>query len=121
VADSKRSIEKMEEVQEHLQEQQNNLKDTQQEFLNVSEGIQNTRNQSNMVDGQAKECDESRGSVIRSISSLGEISEQNAARTQETTGSVVNLTSSINVIAKQATELREQAQILEEAMTFFKQ
>jgi hypothetical protein len=33
----------------------------------------------------------------------------------------VKLTSSINVIAKQANELREQAQTLEEAMTFFKQ
>jgi methyl-accepting chemotaxis protein len=120
VADSKRSIEKMQEVQEHLQKQQKNLKDTQQEFLNVSEGIQNTRNQSEMVDGQAKECDESRSSVIKSISSLSETSEQNAARTQETTSSIVRLTSSINMVAKQATELREQAHILEDAMTFFK-
>jgi methyl-accepting chemotaxis protein len=120
VADSRRSIEKMEEVQKHLQEQQQNLKDTQHEFANVSEGIQNTRNQSGMVDEQAKECDASRGSVINIISSLSATSEQNAARTEETSASIVELTSAINSVAKQATELQEQAQILEEAMKFFK-
>jgi methyl-accepting chemotaxis protein len=120
VADSKRSIDKMEEVQEHLQEQQKNLKDTQREFSNVSDGIQNTRNQSEMVDGQAKECDDSRESVIHIISSLSETSEQNAARTQETTSSVMGLTTSINTVATKATELQEQAQVLEKAMQFFK-
>jgi methyl-accepting chemotaxis protein len=120
VDDSKRSIDKMEEVQEHLQEQQQNLKDTQREFSNVSDGIQNTRNQSEMVDGQAKECDDSRESVIHIISSLSETSEQNAARTEETTSSIVGLTDSINTVATKATELQEQAQILEEAMQFFK-
>jgi methyl-accepting chemotaxis protein len=120
VEDSQRSINKMEEVQEHLQEQQQNLKDTQREFSNVSDGIQNTRSQSEMVDGQAKECDDSRESVIHIISNLSETSEQNAARTQETTSSIVGLTTSINTVATKATELQEQAQILEEAMKFFK-
>ena len=49
VADSKRSIDKMEEVKTHLREQQNNLKDTQKEFANVNVGIQDTRKQSSMV------------------------------------------------------------------------
>jgi methyl-accepting chemotaxis protein len=120
VADSKRSIEKMDEVQKHLQEQQQNLKDTQMEFTNVSEGIQNTRTQSELVDGQAKGCDESRESVLHSISNLSAVSQENAARAQETTGSVVNLTANINTVARQASELQEQAHILEKAMTFFK-
>jgi methyl-accepting chemotaxis protein len=120
VADSKRSIEKMEEVQKHLKEQQDNLKDTQTEFANVTEGIANTRTQSSNVDSQAKECDASRESVIKLISNLSATSEENAARTQETTSSIVGLTSSINSVAEQATELQEQAEILEEAIKFFK-
>ncbi len=120
VADSKRSIEKMDEVKKHLQEQQENLKSTQTEFANVSEGIQNTRNQSNMVDGQAKDCDASRTSVIDIISSLSAISQQNAASTQETTASIEELTATINIVAQQATEVQGQAQMLEEAMKFFK-
>jgi methyl-accepting chemotaxis protein len=120
VEDSQRSIDKMEEVQKHLQEQQQNLKDTQREFSNVSNGIQNTRNQSEMVDGQAKECDDSRESVIHIISSLSETSEQNAARTQETTSSIMGLTTNINTVANRASELQGQAQRLEEAMQFFK-
>jgi methyl-accepting chemotaxis protein len=110
----------MDEVQKHLQEQQKNLKDTQMEFSNVSEGIQNTRSQSELVDGQAKGCDESRENVLHSISNLSAVSQENAARAQETSGSVVNLTSNINTVARQAGELQEQAQILEKAMTFFK-
>jgi methyl-accepting chemotaxis protein len=120
VSDSRRSIEKMEEVKKHLQEQQENLKNTQHEFANVSEGIQNTRSQSGMVDGQAKDCDASRSSVIDIISSLSAISEQNAASTEETTASIVELSSSINLVAKRATELQTQAQTLEEAIKFFK-
>ena len=120
VTDSKRSIQKMEEVKSHLQEQQENLKNTQREFANVSAGIEDTRNQSGMVDVQAKDCDESRTGVIDIISNLSAISEQNAASTQETTASIEELTATINLVAEQATQVQGQAEILEEAMKFFK-
>lgn len=120
VADSKRSIEKMEEVNKHLQEQQNNLKSTQSEFANVNSGIVNTRRQSGLVDGQAKECDVSRNSVVDIISRISSISEGNASNTQETTSSIQELTETINLMNQQAIEVKEQAQILEEAMQFFK-
>lgn len=120
VSDSKRSIEKMEEVNKHLKEQQDNLKSTQSEFANVSSGIVNTRSQSGLVDGQAKECDISRGDVVDIISRISSISERNAASTQETTASIQELTATINLVNQQAVEVKEQAQILEEAMQFFK-
>ena len=120
VADSKRSIEKMEEVKAHLQEQQDNLRNTQKEFANVNAGIQDTRNQSDMVDVQAKDCDASRTGVVDIISNLSAISEQNAASTQETTASIEELTATINLVAQQATDVKGQAQILEEAINFFK-
>lgn len=120
VMDSKRSIQKMEEVKNHLHEQQENLKSTQREFENVNAGIKDTRNQSGMVDVQAKDCDESRSGVIDIISNLSAISEQNAASTQETTASIEDLTTAINLVAQQATQVQGQAEILEEAMRFFK-
>lgn len=120
VSDSRRSMEKMEEVKTHLQEQQEHLKRTQKEFANVSVGIQDTRTQSGMVDVQAKDCDASRTGVIDIISNLSAISEQNAASTQETNASIEELTATINLVAEQATGVKNQAQILEEAMTFFK-
>lgn len=120
VADSKRSIDKMEEVKTHLQAQQENLKNTQKEFANVSVGIQDTRNQSGMVDLQAKDCDASRTGVIDIISNLSAISEQNAASTQETTASIEELTATINFVAEQAKAVKGQAQILKEAINFFK-
>ena len=120
VTDSKRSIEKMEEVKRHLQEQQENLKNTQDEVANVSAGIQDTRNQSDIVDVQAKDCNASRSSVIDIISSLSSISEENAASTEETTASIQELTATINLVAQQANEVQQQAQNLEQAMGFFK-
>ncbi len=120
VSDSKRSIEKMEEVNKHLQEQQENLKSTQNEFINVTTGIQNTRSQSGMVDGQAKDCDASRSGVIDIISSLSAISQQNAASTEETTASIQELTATINLVAQQAVDVKGKAEMLEEAIKFFK-
>lgn len=120
VKDSQRSMKKMEEVQELLNEQQKNLKNTQREFANVSTGIQDTRNQSGMVDGQAKDCDASRTGVIDIISNLSAISQENAASTEETTASIEELTATINLVAQQADEVRELAAVLEEAMKFFK-
>lgn len=120
ISDSKRSIEKMDEVKKHLQEQQENLKSTQNEFANVISGIQDTRKQSDLVDEQAKDCDSAREVVINIISNLSAISEENAASTQETTASIEELTATINVVAQQANSVQEQAKVLEEAMRFFK-
>lgn len=120
VADSKRSIEKMEEVKRLLQEQQENLKNTREEFANVSEGIQDTRSHSDQVDGQAKDCDQSRTSMIDLISNLSAISQENAANTEETTASMQELNSTIAVVAQQADDVMEQADTLKEAISFFK-
>lgn len=120
VEDSHRSMEKMAEVQVLLKEQQDNLRTTEKEFANVNEGILDTKNQSDSVDGQAKECDASRTGVIDIISSLSAISEQNAASTQQTTASMQELNATINLVAQQAEDVREKAAVLEEAMQFFK-
>lgn len=120
ISDSKRSIEKMEEVKKYLQEQQENLKNTQNEFANVISGIQDTRKQSDLVDVQVKDCDRAREVVINIISNLSAISEENAASTQETTAAIEELTSTINVVAQQATDVQGQAKALEESIKFFK-
>ena len=120
VTDSKNSIAKMEEVKALLQEQSDNLSATEKEFENVTTGIQNTRSSSNAVDGQAKLCDESRTGVIDIITSLNDISQANAASTQQTTASMEELNANINMVAKQAQQVNTQAVALEEAMKFFK-
>ncbi len=120
VTDSKNSIAKMEEVKALLQEQSDNLSATEKEFENVTTGIQNTRSSSNAVDGQAKLCDQSRTGVIDIITSLNDISQANAASTQQTTASMEELNANINMVAKQAQQVNSQAVALEEAMKFFK-
>ena len=121
VSDSHKSIEKMEEVKKLLQEQQEKLRHTESEFENVSAGIRDTREHSNKVDGQAKECDASRVRVEDIIASLNDISQQNAASTEQTTASMQELNATINLVAEQANGVVGQAEALENAMKFFKQ
>ena len=104
-----------------LHEQQENLKNTEKEFVNVNSGIRDTRGHSDKVDEQAKECNVSRSGVIDIISNLSAISQQNAASTQETTASMQELTATINLVAHQADNVKEQVEALEDAMSFFKQ
>ena len=73
-----------------------------------------------MVDMQAKDCDASRTGVIDIISDLSAISQQNAASTEETTASIEELSATINFVAEHATAVKGQAQLLEEAINFFK-
>ena len=111
----------MEEVKKLLQEQQEKLRNTESEFENVSAGIRDTREHSNKVDGQAKECDASRVRVEDIIASLNDISQQNAASTEQTTASMQELNATINLVAEQANGVVGQAEALENAMKFFKQ
>lgn len=120
VEDSKRSISKMAEVRVLLTEQQENLKSTEREFANVETGIHNTRQHSGSVDGKAKQCDASRSRVIDIISNLSSISQENAASTQETTASMEELNATINLVAKQADDVKQYAETLQEAISFFK-
>lgn len=119
VSDSKMTVKKMDEVQVLLKEQHKNLKDTKTEFANVNEGIQETKRQSDMVDGQAKQCDESRRKVIDIISNLSAISEENAASTQETSASMQELNALIDLVHGQASTVSQNANSLNEAMQFF--
>ena len=120
VEDSRRSIEKMGEVKVLLEETENNLKETEAEFANVFTGINDTKDHSGRVDGQARLCDESRTGVIDIIESLSTISQQNAASSEETTASMEELNATISIVAHQADEVLSQAEVLNDAMKFFK-
>lgn len=117
--DSRNSMEMMAEVKASLREQQEKLDTTKTQFGNVNSGIVSARENTELVNGQAKECDASRSSVVGIINNLSEISEQNAASTQETTASMEELNATINLLAEEAKGLKELADELNEATQFF--
>lgn len=118
--DSETSVKIMKEVDEIIAEQQRKLDQTKEKFGDVSSGIENSMKESNLIHGQAGECDTERGRVVDVIQSLSAVSQENAASTEETTASMQELNATINLLADAAKELKEMAENLEEEVSFFK-
>ena len=117
--DSKKSMAMMAEVNASLQEQQEKLNTTKMQFEHVNSGIVSTRESTENVNGQARECDGSRSSVVDIIQNLSAISQENAASSEETTASMQELNATINMLAESAKNLKGLADSLNEATQFF--
>ena len=118
--DSKNSLKLMEEVKVRLDEQQEKLNESMNKFGNVSDGIVESRKGTDVINGQAAQCDEARNNVVDIIQNLSAISEENAASTQQTTASMQELNATINLLAQSARNLKDLAESLEKDTSFFK-
>ena len=119
-ADSRQSMNMMEEVKNRLNEQQEKMEDTKRQFDDVNAGIVSTKDGADAINGQAYECDRARGSVVDVIQNLSAISEENAASTQETNASMEELNATIAMVASASEQLKSLAEALEESTKFFK-
>ena len=118
-ADSHNSLTMMEEVKRRLQEQQERLNATKNQFSNVNSGIVSSREGTNAINGQAKICDQSRSSVVDIITNLSAVSQQNVASTEETTASMEQLNAAIDLVAEASVRLKNLAVSLTDATKFF--
>ena len=118
--DSEASVQIMKEVNEIISEQQQKLAQTKEKFNDVSNGIENSRKESNMISDQAQDCNGERGRIVDVIQNLSAVSEENAASTQQTNASMEELNATINLLAEAAGELKDMALKLEEDVEFFK-
>lgn len=119
-ADSEASVKIMNEVDEIVTEQQKKLNETKEKFNDVSVGIEDSMKETNVINGQASECDRDRGVVVDVISSLSAVSEENAASTEQTTASMEELNATINLLAQAAKNLKDVAESLDKEVSFFK-
>ena len=110
----------MEEVKHTLQQQQEKLTATKNQFEDVITDIEISRRDTNTINEQTKECDNARQAVVGIIENLSAISEENAAATQQTTASMEELNATINLVANSATTLKDLAVSLDEDIKFFK-
>lgn len=118
--DSEASVQIMKEVNEIIGEQQQKLTQTKEKFNDVSNGIENSRKESNMISNQAEDCNSERGRIVDVIQNLSAVSQENAASTEETNASMEELNATINLLAEAAGELKEMALKLEADVEFFK-
>ena len=118
--DSEHTVIVMNEVQEIVNEQQAKLKQTKEQFNDVSHGIDSSRIETNGIKGQTTLCDSARGKVVDVITNLSAISEENAASTQQTTASMQELNATINLLAEEANGLLKLSSDFDEQIQFFR-
>lgn len=109
----------MKETEGLVAEQQVKLNDTKQRFHEVGDGINVSREGTNVIRSNASSCDSARVQVVDVISNLSAISQENAASAQQTTASMQELNATINLFAEAAGNLKSLSEELNEGMNFF--
>lgn len=110
----------MNETEKLVGEQQTKLNDTKVSFIDVEKGIDRSRDNTEMIRGNADSCDNARAQINDVISNLSAISEENAASAEETTASMQELNATINLLSDTAKDLKKVSDDITEVMTIFK-
>ncbi len=118
--DSATSLRVMNEVQHNVKEQEEKLNDTKEKISQVSDGILQCNRNTENINKEANECNESRVAVVDLIQNLSALSEENAAATEETTASMEELTATMHVVSEAAQKMQELANALDKEVKFFK-
>lgn len=117
--ESETTVQVMDEVNVIVKEQQLKLDQTKDKFRLVAEGVNSTRQETEVIQKQTAICDDARGKIIDVIANLSAISEENAASTEETTAAMEELNAMLNLLAESSKELLTLASELEKGMSFF--
>lgn len=117
--ESRESLEVMRKTEVLVKEQLEKLTATKERFSQVGHGINVSRQDTDIIKGNAEICDKSRVTVVDVISNLSAISEENAASTEETTSSMQELNATINILAETASKIKDVSDKLNEDMKYF--
>lgn len=118
-SESEESVRVMEEVERIIAEQQEKLNETRTKFNDVTQGINESREEAEVIQNHTEICDASRVKVIDVIANLSAISQQNAAGTEESTASMGELSETIRHLAESAGNLKELSDTLNDEVEFF--
>ena len=103
-----------------INEQVVKLNATRDSFVDVSDGINVSRQETAAIEVNVGSCDDARQQVNDVIANLSAISEQNAASAEETTASMQELTATISMLSTTANDLMKISEKLNSEMKFFK-
>lgn len=118
--ESKTTVEAMNDMREIIEEQQKKLKETENNFAVLSQGIQQSLEAVTEIRSDSETCDAARTKVIDIISNLSAVSEENAAATEETSASMQQLDSTMTILADKSAQLGKLANEMNEDLEFFK-
>ena len=118
--ESEKTVEEMNSTKLLINEQVVKLNATRDSFVDVSDGINVSRQETAAIEINAGSCDDARQQVNDVIANLSAISEQNAASAEETTASMQELTATISMLSTTANDLMKISEKLNSEMKFFK-
>lgn len=117
--DSKEAVETMHQVQEMVQKQDKDMKETNVKLEEMLTGIEDSFVMVNKVTKQTEQMDEARINVIDVVQSLTAISQENAASTQETLASMMLVNGVVQTISEQSAELKTVADEINKKLDIF--
>ena len=97
-----------------------NLNATKDSFVDVSDGIAVSRQETSVIESNADSCNEARKQIDDVVTNLSAISQQNAASAQQTTASMEELSATIGTLADTANDLMKISEQLNMEVSFFK-
>ena len=118
--ESEKTVEEMNSTKLLINEQVVKLNATRDSFVDVSDGINVSRQETAAIEVNVGSCDDARQQVNDVIANLSAISEQNAASAEETTASMQELTATISMLSTTANDLMKISEKLNSEMKFFK-
>lgn len=120
VADSNRSVETMESVQQIIAQQSDDVDRTSRIFSEVSNGIDAALEAISSIDTKVRDLGDERTTVVDVVNSLTAIAEENAASTQESSASMTQISELANGIAESSGKLKDVAEEMNVNMSHFK-
>lgn len=120
IQDSTKSVTTMNEVRAIMEQQNANVKRTEDAFTVVKNGIDHSMEGISYVAENTKGLDGARVKVIDAVQNLTAIAEENAAGTEETSASATEFGNMMGGIRGEAEALKRVANELEERMKVFK-
>lgn len=120
LTESEQTMKVMQQAEGLVAEQQQKLNATKTRFMEVSNGIDTSREGTDIIRSNADSCDQARSQVVDVISNLSAISQENAASAQQTTASMEELNATINMLAEAAGNLKVLSEELNSEMDFFR-
>ena len=118
--ESEKTVKAMNDTKVLIHEQVGKLNATKDSFVDVSDGIAVSRQETAVIENNAGSCNDARRQINDVISNLSAISEENAASAEQTTASMQELTATINMLAATANDLMKISDQLNNEVKFFK-
>ena len=119
IADSDRAVSTMNEVKEVMEQQSENVANTNTQVNNLLQDVEESLAGIEEVVTKTNRINDVRSSVVDTVQSLSAIAQENAASSQQTSASVTEINSIVSDIAVNSSDLKDIAHELDESIAIF--